>query len=557
MKADPTTDRTLHKGAALEKAFERKALLGEAEHSELGVGDFAAAKGIHRSTLWRLRRRAAAGGAAGLVDRRHENPGRPKGIGDQALGWALCYRAAFPKAKLPQVHAELERVAQAQGWKTPSIGQLRGALASLPADLRTLLTDGSRAMFERATQVVRREKSFPNESWQVDCTELPVWCLDLVTGELFKPWLTAVIDGFTRVVLAAVVHRHTPAARDLLLVYRRAFLPQGRPEHPFYGLPQRIQRDNAAVLKTADILDLMFVLSVDYAPIPRESPNANGGIERWFQTCKTQLCTNLLSYAGQPHGLHLAQTQGAVPWPLVQGIVDKFLVRYHTHAHRGLGWQSPWERWHEHLDRAHGLIFDAPRVLAAARFRREATVERDGVFLEDGRRHSSEKLAALIGEKIILRLDPEDPGRQPHAYRADGTFLAVLEPFQDSPGLAERIAGQRLERTVELKRLRKQMRRLLRTLPPVDAPAAIFTAAPRPRASDGSAAASDPPASAAPGTTVPSFRAAPREDDEHIPPPAGPSAIPAEPAVSAEAPPASGTTPEGRGPLIPRIQPAE
>lgn len=455
-------EKALPREAVIDQMLERRLFLAEAERTPLTQQEFAKASGVHRTTLWRRRENASRGI---VVDRRLSNSGRKSTLDPRVLGWSLAYMASFPKAKIAQVFEEVAPIARQENWDEPNYWKLRRAIKKLPADMRMLLAEGSREMFEKTSLTVRRFSGFPYELVQMDSTELDLWVLDVGTGELFKPWMTTIIDTFSRVVLAVVLHRTTPSARDVLLVLKQAILPKDDPNRPFYSLFKECQADNHPIFKALDVKEAMLRLGINYTHIPKESPNANGKQERFFRRFKEQLLANLIGFAGQCGALEAAR-QAAIPWPLLEKRVEKFLLKYHTAEHRGIH-TTPWEKLHDNLDIAHGLIFNARHVLDALKVRHTATVAlaRDGIQL-DGKHYSSPHLAGMRGKTIEIRLDPAGNNRTVEAY-LNGEFIDHLRAFEDDPALGDEIAKARLERAHELKKFRKQMAKLLRTLPPI------------------------------------------------------------------------------------------
>lgn len=461
--------------AHIRQMLERRFLLAEAERTELTQEEFANSKGLHRSTIWRHKAKAAGGE---LSDGRHQNPGRPSLLDPRILGWSLAYLEAFPKAKIKQVCEEVAAVAQREHWGSVNYWMLLRAINKLPADMRMAITGGAREMFEKTCLTVRRISGFPYQLVQMDSTDVPVWCLDTVTGELFRPWMTTIIDTFSRVILALQLHRREPNARDILVTLKQAIFPKDREDWPFYGLFAEIQADNHPIFTSIDVEDAMLRLGPIYSHSPNASPNANGKQERFFLRFKQQFAANLISFAGKSHALGKAN-KAAIPWPLMPKLAEKYLLKYHTSEHRGIH-TTPWEKLHENLDIAHGLVFDAHDVLEALKIRRSFKLKRDGITLENGKDYSSPNLVGMKGQMIEVRIDPEGNDRTIEAYH-NGRFVDHLRAFGDDPALGADIAKARLERTIELKKFRKQMRKLLAHAPPIPTNAvdpSTFTPAP-------------------------------------------------------------------------------
>ncbi len=252
----------------------------------------------------------------------------------------------------------------------------------------------------------------------------------------------------------ATLVRDVPSTADVLITLRTAFFPKDDDRFPFFGVPKEIQSDNGSIFISTDYLDALLRLQVERAWIPVECPSEDGKIERWFRTCKGQLATRLIGYSKQHQGLAKAK-QGAIPWPLMQNLLNKYLVEYHINKHTSLG-LTPWEAWHDRLADAHGLDFDPEEVFEACKLRKEVKVQRDGVELLPGRHYHAPQLAGLVDETITLRLPPEGPGKTVAAYYK-GEFLADLRCVEANPELAQQINAARHDRIIELQSLRENL----------------------------------------------------------------------------------------------------
>lgn len=437
----------------LNRIISKQTMIHEFQHSGLTQREFALKRGVSLSTLRRDLERTSRGVPA-FIDKRSQRIRKGARIIDQCLAYLIAFKVVHPKATLKSAWEELEPVARENGWTYPNYCQVIRALQMLPPDMKTMLFENSREHFIKWGLVPRIERSFSNDEWQMDFSELDFWCLDTASGKLFKPYLSAVIDCYSRIILKVVAHRQCPAEEDSLYTLREAILPKNSPSDPFYGIPVTLCTDNGSIYtKSAAFMDCLLRLNITHRDIPPNSPASNGKIERWFQTFKTGLLKKLYGYSGQFLGLQRAQKQ-AIPWPVFQKIIDDFRMEYHLKEHREIS-TTPWQKWHENILNAKNLVFDAKDVIKAARIRKEALVGRDGIEC-DKKIYQSPKLAGLVGKKVILRLLPEGNDPTPECYHG-GNFIDVLTTADQSQ-LAQAINTARLDRVEEIRQLRKQMK---------------------------------------------------------------------------------------------------
>jgi len=191
----------------------------------------------------------------------------------------------------------------------------------------------------------------------------------------------------------------------------------------------------------------------------------HGIIERWFGTMSLSLLTTLKGYTAQHEGLRKAKRDGAIPFPIMQRIVDKWIGEYHLREHSTLGC-SPYERWHESLGSAVGLAVNRQTVMDAFKREEEVTVQRDGILTEDGRHLNSKVLAHYVGKKVTL-LKPLLVG-EGQIIAFDGKKrLGVVMPIEGNDPLAVGITQERIRSHKEITALKKRLSKGLKNIPPI------------------------------------------------------------------------------------------
>ncbi len=457
---------TNHPGGILDerqllRVFEAKQLIERFKKSELSIRAFAARAGIPESTLRSILRRSKSG-LNGLIDHRQSN-GRRSEVDSLCLTWVLAFTATHRRTTLTAAWRALEPIAKSEGWSFPSYGMLLRAVTKLPPDAREMMIHGSKHLFEKWGLVQRKEHTAPNACWQIDATQIGVWILDPVSGELFQPWAIGIIDCATRIVMRLHLVRTSPTTSDLLLALRTAILPTEDDRFPFLGVPNTVQTDNGSIFKSADFLDALLRLGVQAKRIENDCPSSNGKIERFFRTLGDQLLRHLDGYAHQHRGLQAAKAN-PLPWPILPRLTEKFLADYHLREHRSLG-KSPYEAWLDGLCDAHGLSFLANDVVEACKVRVEKTVNRDGIEIGPGRHLTAPELAGLVRQRVTLRLRPEGGDTEADCFH-DGRLIARLHQIEGNSKLAEQLGSARLVRAKELARLRKALIREARRILP-------------------------------------------------------------------------------------------
>jgi len=452
---------------SLQKIAEKQHILEALKTRDCPLEKFAQRHGVTRKTLYNLRKKKV-GSLEDLIDQRHIAVGRPARRDDRALAWALAYKEAHPKAAIKQIWHHLTENFKNTGIPVPTYGQLRHSFRTSFKEVVDMIERGGKGWFQESAITIRREVPNLNAEWQIDATQMDTWVLSMETMRVYRQWLLSVIDSSSRVVLAADVLEAEPTAKDGLLLMRRAILPKLTADSPFYGLPASIVPDNHAIWKSATFVEGMLRAGIHIVPVPVDAPQAKGKKERWFRTIKEQLCQNLIGYTGQSNGLAKAN-QRAIPAPLMQGLVNKFLLRYHATHHSALG-LSPWECWHERLDSAVGLLFDAQLIQDSFKVVETADVKRDGIRTLSGHHLYSDIFGSLVDEQVTLRVPLDGRAEGVEAYYR-GVPIGDLRIIEGNEELANQLQNARLNQTLALKGIRKTLRAALKKAPPLKTPA--------------------------------------------------------------------------------------
>lgn len=223
----------------------------------------------------------------------------------------------------------------------------------------------------------RFEYDVANELWMSDVMYGPKL---RVAGRIRQSYLIAFIDDATRLV---------PHACFALTERTAAYLPALEQAIRRRGLPKRLYVDNGAAFRSQHLALVCAKLGIALIHARPYSPQGKGKMERWFRTVRMQF----LAAIENPGSLTLeALNRRLAAW--VEG-------EYHRAPHRGLGGETPSDRWTRtsadvklpDSDVGACFLFDAKRKVA-----RDRTVTLDGVAFEVD--------AALVGQAIVLRFDP-------------------------------------------------------------------------------------------------------------------------------------------------------
>lgn len=114
------------------------------------------------------------------------------------------------------------------------------------------------------------EIEYSNQVWQADHTPVDVLVVDAVGEVLGRPWLTTIIDTYSRCVMGYYLGMEKPSSQTVCLALRQAILPKRYPpsyklcmEWGTYGLPRYLYTDSGAEFRSKHIEVVAAALKID------------------------------------------------------------------------------------------------------------------------------------------------------------------------------------------------------------------------------------------------------------------------------------------------------
>ena len=178
--------------------------------------------------------------------------------------------------------------------RMPSLRTVQRKIRSLQRDL-VMERQYGRFAAERLCKPVLSgpEGSFPLETVEIDHTLLPVIVVhDDRKLPLGRPWITAAVCRYTRMIVGLYIGFISPSAQTAMLCLRNAILPKNwvkkhypnvRNEWPCHGVMKNIVVDNGPEFHSQSFLEACISLDIDIDYCPARKPWYKGKIERWFR----------------------------------------------------------------------------------------------------------------------------------------------------------------------------------------------------------------------------------------------------------------------------------
>jgi putative transposase len=219
-----------------ELAHARYRLLRPFLEGSVPLATVAREHGIPISTAWRWVRRYQEAGLAGLARKERSDRDVRKLSGD-LQGFVEGLALQVPRLSAAAIHREAASAARLLGERAPSYATVYGLIRRLDPALVTLAHEGQKTYSETFDLLHRSEAQAPNAIWQADHTELDLLVFD-DERKARKPWLTIILDDFSRAVAGYFLSFSSPSALQTSLALRQAIWRKPRSGWSICGIPE-------------------------------------------------------------------------------------------------------------------------------------------------------------------------------------------------------------------------------------------------------------------------------------------------------------------------------
>ncbi|MGT2457628.1 transposase [Cupriavidus basilensis] len=267
----------------------------------------------------------------------------------------------------------------------------------------------------------------PLQRVEVDNTPLDVLVIDEATRlVLGRPWITVMIDRYSRMVVGFYVSFRKPSVQSVLRCLRHAMLPKTymsekypeiRGVWPCFGLIELIVCDNGLEFHAKDLEVACADIGTHLLYCQPRTPHLKGVIERFLKTLNYSFLHLLpgTTYSTYEKRLGYDSVAKAVlTFRELQQALHKWVVEvYGTTYHRGIS-AAPMQRWQEGVEvDAPELAPDPQRLKVYLGQVAKRRLDRNGVQLNN-LQYTSDALQRIRGDKksieVIVRYDPDDLG---------------------------------------------------------------------------------------------------------------------------------------------------
>jgi len=256
---------------------------------------------------------------------------------------------------------------------------------------------------------------YSNHVWQCDHTRADVLLVDQHGELLGRPWLTTVIDTYSRCIMGINLGFDAPSSEVVALALRHAILPKRYGveyklhfEWGTYGKPEHFYTDGGKDFRSNHLSQIGAQLG--FVCHLRDRPSEGGIVERPFKTLNDQLFSTLPGYTGsnvQQRPEDGEKNAKLTLRELEQLIVRYIVDRYNQSIDARMGDQTRFGRWEAGLPSVPVLLEERDLDICLMKQSRR-TVQRGGCLQFQNVMYRGEYLEGYAGETVNLRYDPRD-----------------------------------------------------------------------------------------------------------------------------------------------------
>jgi len=398
-------------------------------------------------------------GLAGLTRKHRADRGEPRRLSPELQQFVEGLALQSPRLSAASIHRRVFALSEQRGEKPPSYSLVSEIVRRLPEALTTLAHEGTKSYTQSYDLVYRREAESSNAIWQADHCLLDIFLLR-EGKEAARPWLTTIIDDYSRAIAGYYLTFDAPCTLSTSLALRQAIWRKEDPRWYISGIPAIFYSDNGSDFTSHHLEQVSADLKMQLVFSLPGQPRGRGRIERFFDTLNQMLLCELPGYSPPKGGMR------GKPELTLSELETRFrtflLDVYHQRIHSDTK-ILPQKRWEsggflpqmpESLEQLDLLLLTVPKT---------RKVLRDGIRFQ-GMRYIDPTLAAYVGEEVLLRYDPRDIAEVRVFYQNHFLCRAICQELAGETVSLREIVRARNHRRKELRQTIQERQRTVDTL---------------------------------------------------------------------------------------------
>jgi putative transposase len=324
------------------QAFERFKIIRPFLEEGIPLLTLAQPHELSARTLQRWVQQYQQGGLVALCRKPRADRGARRVCSPELVEVIEAFALQTPRLSVATISRQVADLAAQRGLVAPRYDRVYDIVRQMDPALVTLAHQGAHVYSQAFDLLYRREAEAPNEMWQADHT-----LLDLVVtndkGVAQKPWLTVIIDDYSRALAGYMVAFEAPSALHTALALRQAIWRKVEPRWHVCGVPTVLYSDHGSDFTSAHLEQVCADLNIRPVFSQVGQPRGRGRVERFFNTVNQMLLSRLPGYA--PAGFAAKATAVLDLQGLSQAFERFIFEDYHLTPHSATD-TPPQVRWH-------------------------------------------------------------------------------------------------------------------------------------------------------------------------------------------------------------------
>lgn len=223
----------------------------------------------------------------------------------------------------------IKPVATKNNEPVPSYTTVYRIIQMIDPSLLELAHNGTKTYMDKYDLVHRTEAEASNAIWQADHTLLDILVKD--GNQVKKPWLTIILDDYSRAIAGYSVFFSAPSAIQTALAFRHAIWHKSRMGWDVAGIPDVLYTDHGSDFTSRHIEQLAISIKTRLIFSAVGQPRGRGKIERFFRSLSQVLLPTLPGY--QPPGTK-SKDKKLLTLPQLSARIEDYIVNdYHLKPH--------------------------------------------------------------------------------------------------------------------------------------------------------------------------------------------------------------------------------
>lgn len=405
-----------------QKAMDKYRLIAPYLNREKSLRSVAEESGVSKRTLQYWVSQYTQFGLVGLIRKRRRDSGIfkvEKEVQEEIKNLILNHK----RNSVTSIHRKICETCKKNNWEQPSYYQVYVISRSLSSGLKKLAYEGRKEYQNTHDLIHRREANYPNEIWQADHTPLDIIVLN-EKGKPERPWLTIILDDYSRAVAGYFLTFQAPSAIHTSLVLHQAIWRKRNLDWQICGIPEKFYTDHGSDFTSDHLEQVAIDLKINLVFSAVGVPRGRGKIERFFSTINQLFLQDLPGYIGNQDSTSLLTLK-----ELDEKLSNFIIYNYHHRIH-GTTKKAPIKDWNHS-----GFLPNMPDSLESLdllllNVAKPRKVHSDGIHFQ-GLRYIDPNLAAYIGETVIIRYDPRDIAEIRVFYKDEYLCTAISPEISD------------------------------------------------------------------------------------------------------------------------------